>query len=103
MTTDDLELVQSPISMSSRDQRAYTLDTTDYGGTPTSVAASATNLSTGKVVTSQVLSGAASVTGDVITWPIIQNLIEGQQYAIDIEFVCLGQRYERRLVIFAVM
>lgn len=89
--------------MSSRDQRTYTLDTTDYGGTPTSAAVSATNLSTGKVVTTQVLSGAASVIGNVITWPVIQNLVAGQQYAIDVEFISLGQRYERRLIIYAVM
>lgn len=103
MTTDPLELVESPIYMSSHDERTYTLDTTDYGGSPTSTSQAAVNLTSGLDVSSLVLTGSILVSDNVITWKTIFNLQKGQEYAVNFEFVCGGQRYQRRLVVFALM
>lgn len=92
-----LDVIQSPQYASSADELTFALDTTEYGGSPSSVVVTATNLSTGFDVTAQVLSGSASVNGDVITLPEVSNLIPGNEYAIDIEFDSLGQVRKRRL------
>jgi len=62
-----------------------TLDTTNYGGSPTSVSVTATNLDTGTDVTSTLLSGSTSVNGNIITLPKISSAIAGR-FQIQVTF-----------------
>lgn len=91
-----LDIVESPYYVTAADKLAFPLDTSEYGGSPTSVVVVATNLSTGFDVTSQVLSGSASVSGDIINLPTVQNLVARNEYAIDIQFVSGGHTRRRR-------
>lgn len=101
--SNQLEVKESPAYLSSAHEITYSTDTVSYGGSPSGITVTATNLSTGKDVSAYVLTGSASVSGDVITWPTIQDLVKGQQYAVDIAFVCNGQTYKDRLVIYTIM
>lgn len=101
--SNQLELKESPAYLSTAHEITYSTDTSSYGGSPSGITVTATNLSTGKDVTSYVLTGSASLSGDVITWPVISGLIKGQQYAIDIAFTCSGQTHKDRLVIYTIM
>ncbi len=92
-----LEFADSPIRMAVGESLTYSFDTADYGGTPTVSSVTAQNLTTGKTVTSQILTGSASVSTDTITLPAIGSLIKHNLYAVDVAFTCNGQDYVRRL------
>ena len=75
------------------EQIAYTLTTTPWGNTPTSVAVVLKN-SAGTDVSSTCLSGSASVSGDVITTPIVKSLTADAQYRLEIKFTISGNIVE---------
>ena len=75
----------------------WKLTTTPWGSTPTAVAVTAFARSasaTWTTVTSTVLSGAASVEGDVITLPKLSALTEGTFYRIEVKFTAGGNIFE---------
>ena len=77
------------------EQVAYTITTTPWGTTPSAVAVKAYNVTTGFTdVTATVLSGAASVIGNVITTPLVKSLTEGTLYRIEVKFTCSGNILE---------
>ena len=93
-----IELKESPVrDVSSQGTITYSLDTADYGGTPTSTSVIATNLTTGVVVTSLILTGSTSVSSDTITWPAAAGFQKNNTYALDCLFTCNGNDYLRRL------
>jgi len=74
---------------------AYTINTAPWGGTPSGVAVVAKDKSANyAVVTGTVLSGSASVNGDVITCPVLGSLVRGHSYRIEVFFVSGGQILE---------
>jgi hypothetical protein len=52
-------------------------------------------------VTSTVLSGTASASGDVITCPVMQSLTAGKLYRLEIQFVTGGNTLEAYAIIQA--
>lgn len=77
---------------------------TDWGSSPSGVVVTAWNISgAARVnVSSTVLIGAVTVTGDEITTPLIGNLTAGVVYRIDIRFTLAnGNTYEPYCIIVA--
>jgi len=75
----------------------YKLTTTPWGSTPTSIAVTAYARSSAAAwtdVTSTVLSGTASATGDVITLPKLSGLTEGTLYRVEVKFTVSGNIFE---------
>lgn len=99
VTDRSLEVKESPVAQSPDEQVVYALTTTNVGSSHSSPSATAKNLTTGKTVTSQVLSGSASASSDVITLPTVQSLIAGNLYQIEIKFTISGTVFERYLKI----
>ena len=97
------EVKESPLRQGTDEQIAYTLTTTPWGSTPTSVAVAAYDITSGTrtLVTSTVLSGAASVSGDVITTPVVKSLTASSVYRLEILFTVSGNIEEAYLIINA--
>ena len=74
----------------------YTLTTTPWGSTPSSTAAKIYTVigDTLTDVTSTNMTGATSVTGDIITLPTITALVAGTLYRVEIVFTCSGNVFE---------
>lgn len=75
------------------EQIAYSVTVTAWGSTPTSVAVAVTK-SDGTDVTTTVTSGTASVTGDIITLPVIKSLTAGEVYRVEVKFTVSGNILE---------
>ena len=89
------EIIESPIFQGEDEEIAYTVTTTPWGSSPTNVAVVAKDMTDNNaVVTSTVLSGSASVSGDVITTPKVQNLVAGHKYRIEVKFTTGGNVLE---------
>jgi hypothetical protein len=78
------------------EQVYYKLTTTDWGSTPTSVVVTLFERASGVWTerTSTMLSGSASVTGDVITSPKVAGLTEGLVYRLEFKFTVSGNIFE---------
>ncbi|MCB0128705.1 MAG: hypothetical protein KDE58_40850 [Caldilineaceae bacterium] len=71
------------------EQIRYSVTTTNYGSSPSSVSIVAKDITDAHnptVVTGSVLSGSASVSGDVITLPLLHSLTAGHKYKIEVMF-----------------
>ena len=67
---NSVRVVESPKYLRVGEGAYYQLDTDNYGGSPTSVSVTAYDTSNSNAnVTSDVLTGSASVSGDIITLP----------------------------------
>lgn len=97
------EVKESPLKQGVDEQIAYTLTTTPWGSTPTAVAVAAYDITDGTrtLVTSTVLSGSASVSGNVITTPVVKSLTAGYVYRIEIKFTSSGNIFEAYLILNA--
>lgn len=76
---------------------AYTITTTPWGGTPTSVSAKAFDVTAGKRtdVTSTVFpTNSPSVAGDVITLSLLRALTVGHRYRVEVQFTSAGNLLE---------
>lgn len=71
------------------EQIAYTLTTTPWGSSPSNPAVVVKN-SAGADVTASVTAGSGSVSGDVITTPIIKSLTAGEWYRVEVKFTISG-------------
>lgn len=90
------EVIESPLLQGTDEQIAYQLTTTPWGGTPTSVAVTCYDITTGTRtdVSSTNLTGSATVAGDVITCPILKSLTAGSTYRLEIKFTSGGNIWE---------
>jgi len=68
------------------EQLVYSITTTPWGSTPDPVVIAAYDEYTNTDVTSTVIPGDESVTGDVITLPALKALTLGHSYRIDVKF-----------------
>jgi len=75
---------------------AYTLTTTPWGITPTDEAAAIFSVLNGQFtdVTDINMTGDPSVNGDIITLPVIDVLIAGTMYRVEVLFTCSGNVFE---------
>jgi hypothetical protein len=74
----------------------YSVTTTSWGSTPTNVSVKAYDVTGGTRtdVTSTVLSGNATVVGDVITLPAVTGLTAGKGYRVEVKFTSGGNTFE---------
>jgi len=74
---------------------AYTITTTPWGSSPSSVTFKAYNDDSEADVTSTVYpSGSATANGDVITLPLLQALTVGTYYRVEVKFDSGGNTFE---------
>jgi hypothetical protein len=88
------EVVESPIYQGEDEALAYSVTTTPWGSSPSSVTVALKTLPEMKDVSSINLSGSASVVGDVITTPTVSNLQAGKRYRLEVKFTTSGQVWE---------
>ena len=88
------QIKESPIAHGEDEQVAYTLTTTPWGSTPSSVAVAIKQLPGLTDTSATNLSGNASVNGDVITTPVVKSLVSGAQYRLEVKFTVSGNIME---------
>lgn len=93
MNRSSRRIRESPIYQGVDERIAYTLTTTPFASSPSSPVMTIKDID-GEDVTSDYISGSASVSGDVITTPIIISLTAGVQYRMEIQFVSSGNTWE---------
>lgn len=95
------EVRESPVEQGADEQIAYRLTTTPWGSSPGSVAVAAYDITENARtdVSSTVLSGSASVNGDVITLPVLKSLTAEHVYRVEIKFTCSGNVFEAVLIV----
>jgi hypothetical protein len=80
-------VLQSPLYQTPDEQLAYSVTTTPWGSTPSSVAVKAYDEDDGSDVTSVVFpTNSPSVSGDVITLSLLRALTVSHSYRIDVKF-----------------
>ena len=96
------QVKESPLVQGLDEQIAYQITTTPWGSSPGSVAVTAFDVTTDRTdVTATILSGAASVLGDVITTPVVKSLTIKHQYRIEVKFTCAGNIFETWFILEA--
>lgn len=95
------QTLETNISQGEDEVIAYSLTTTPWGSSPTSVVVTVWDITHGSRddVTATVTSGSATVSGDVITLPVIQDLDEGSTYRVEIRFTVSGQILEAYFIL----
>jgi len=95
MDNDDRRIVESPLYQGEEEVIYYQLTTTPWGSSPTSVAVKIYDIANDyNDVTSTNLSGAASVNGDVITFPAVTGLTDGRWYRLECKFSIGSNTFE---------
>jgi len=97
------QVLQRDLVQGEDEEIVYSITTTPWGSSPSNVSVVAYDVTYGQrtEVTSTVLSGAASVTGDVITLPVLADLTEGNVYRIEVKFTAGGQIFEPYFIVAA--
>lgn len=97
------EVKESPLLQGADEQIAYQLTTTPWGSTPSGVAVTCFDITTGARtdVSSTNLSGSATVLGDVITCPILKSLTAGNTYRVEVKFTSGGNVWEAYFIVQA--
>jgi len=88
------QIKESPLAQGEDEQIAYSLTTTPWGSTPTSVAITMKSVPGLSSLGTANLTGSASVNGDVITTPVVHGLTAGAQYRMEIKFTSAGNIFE---------
>ena len=86
------KIKESPLRQGADEQVAYTLTTTPWGSSPSSPSVVMKLGDTD--VSSDVLSGSASASGDCITTPVVQSLKAGLRYRMEIKFTINSYIFE---------
>ena len=73
---------------------AYTVDVSNVGSSPTVNDVKAYQRSDGSDVSDTVLTGSATVSGDVITTPKVGSLTDAVTYQIEVNYTISGNVYE---------
>jgi hypothetical protein len=85
-------VIESPIFQGKDERIIYTLTTTPWGGSP---AAPVVAMYDGELdVTTTNCTGSASVSGDVITTPVIHSLTKGKTYRMEVQWTYNGNTLE---------
>ncbi len=102
--TVNREIVESPVAQGVEEIIAYTLDTAEWGGTPTSPSVVVYDVTDGGYddVTSTVMpTNSPSVSDDVITLSALKLLTIESKYRIEVKFVTSGNTLEAYAIIDA--
>ena len=88
MAAIDREITEGIQTQGTAEAVYYKLTTTPWGSTPTNVTVKAYSKDDSDFtdVTSSVLAGTASVSGDVITLPKLSSLSEDTLYRVEVKF-----------------
>ena len=92
---------ESPITQGADEIIAYTLTTTPWGASPTSISVKLYEGASKTDRSATMLSGIAGATGDVITTPLVTGLTAGQVYRLEIKFTSSGNVFEAFCIIYA--
>lgn len=87
------KIKETPVKQGMDEEIAYSLTTTPWGSSPSSVAVALYD-SQNNDVSSTCLSGSASVDGDVITLPFVKLLAPGERYRVEVKFTSGGNVFE---------
>ena len=87
------KIVESPWTQGVDEEAAYTVDTSTWGGSPSAVSVVLKD-SNGDDVSSTNLSGSASVSGDIITTPVVKSLTADSRYRLEVKFTSSGNILE---------
>ena len=87
------KIKESPIYQGVDEQIAYLLTTTPWGSSPTSPILTLKDKD-GADVTATYTTGSTTVSGDVVTTKIIQNLTAGLKLRMEIKFTISGNVFE---------
>ena len=102
MHKEDREVVEGTQYQGVDEQVIYTLTTTNWGSSPSSVTVVVKDTSNYDTdVTSTVASGSATVSGDVITLPTIQSLTRNRIYRVEVKFTAGSTVWEPFFLIVA--
>ena len=96
------EVLEQDITQGVDEEVAYNLTTTPWGSSPTGVVITVWDITHNNRdnVTSTVTSGSPSVTGDIITLPVILDLEEDHVYRVEVKFTAGGQVLEPYFFIY---
>ncbi len=98
MSTDTRRVVANPPPQGVDEEIAYTITTTPWGSTPTSASVKVYDVTSGTrtdVTATTLPAGSISVTGDVITLPLLKTgLTAGHTYRVEVKFTASGNVFE---------
>lgn len=81
---------------------AWAITTTNWGSSPSEVSVVTKDVTAGGTdVTDEVMSGDASVSGDVITLPVLSGLTAGHLYRVEVQFTASSNVFEAYLMVQA--
>jgi len=95
--TVNREVVESPMPQGIDELVAYTLDTAQWGGTPTSPSVVVLDITSDAFtdVTSTVMpTNSPTVSDDIITLSALKELTAGSKYRVEIKFTVSGNVFE---------
>jgi hypothetical protein len=89
------EVVQGRQYQGDAEKIAYQVDVTNWGASPSSPSVGVLDESQNNLdVTTSVTSGSPSVSGNIITLPVIQSLVIGHLYRVEVTFIIGGSTEE---------
>ena len=91
------EIVESPMPQGVNESIVYTLTTTPWGSSPTSVTVTVYNTTNGAftdVTTTVMPTNSPSVSGNVITLSPLRSLTVNNEYRVQIRFTSSGNIFE---------
>ena len=98
-----LAVSESPLEQGQDEEITYALTTTPWGSTPSAVSITAYDASASfGDVSSTVLSGSPSISGDVITFPVFKSLTMKHNYRVEIKFTVGGNIMETHVEVHCV-
>jgi len=90
-----LQIIETGLKQGADEEIAYTLTTTPWGDSPSSVSVTAYDMSDSfAVVTDDILEGDPSSDTTSITTPVVLDLVAGHKYRIEIMFTTGGNILE---------
>ena len=74
---------------------AYTVDVSNVGSSPTVDSVTIVDIDTpGTDLSSTLMSGSSSVSGDVITTPLVTSLTDGTSYRVIVKYTISSETFE---------
>lgn len=95
------ECVESPLTQGADEQIAYVIDTTNWGGSPTSPTLKVYDTEDGSDVTTTCTTGTTSESGNDITTAKIKSLTAGHEYRVEVQYTYSGNTFELYFLVSA--
>lgn len=88
------EVVEGQQEQGEDEEIVYTVDTANWGGSPTSPSVVVKDPAGTNVTSTVMPSGSATVNGDVITLPTLKLLTRNKLYRVEVKFTAGGNVFE---------